>query len=66
MGPERPDGFPRHRHRGRGDEEMAVKTERVLYAVQRNLVRLTHQVPMIAVENLPEEMKCRVVGVPWD
>ena len=56
MVPVRRDGFLRHRHHGRGAEEVAAKTERVLYVVQRNLVRLTHQVPMIAVEDLPEEM----------
>lgn len=66
MGPVRPDGFPWHRHRGRGVEEATTETERVLYAVQRNFVRLTHQVPMVAIEDLPEEMQRHVVGVPRD
>jgi len=61
-----PDGFLRHRHRGRGFEEAVAETERVLYVVHRNLVSLTHQVPMIAIEDLPEEMQRRVVGVPRD
>ena len=51
MGPVGLDGFPRHKRHGRGAEEAAAETERVLYAVQRNLVRLTHQVSMIAVED---------------
>lgn len=66
MGPVRPDGFLRHRCHKRGVEEVAAETERVLYATQRNLVRLTHQVSMIAIEDLPEEMQRCVVGVPRD
>jgi len=62
----KPNGFPKHRRHGRGAEEMIVETERVLYVVQRNLVRLTHEVPMKTVDDLPEEMQCYVVGVPWD
>ena len=60
------NGFPWHRHRGRGVEEAAVETERVLYVVQRNLVRLTHRVLMEAIEDLLEDMQRRVVGVPRD
>jgi len=52
----RPNGFPRHRNHGRDVEGAAVNMERVLHAVQRNLVRLNHQVPMIAIEDLPKEM----------
>lgn len=33
VGPVRPDGFPRHRHWGRGAKEATDKTERVLYVV---------------------------------
>ena len=66
MGPVRPDGFPRHKHRRIGAEEATAETERVLYAIQRNFVRLTHQVQMIAIEDLPKEMQRRVVGVPRD
>jgi len=29
-------------------------------------VRLSHQVPMIAIEDLPEEMQHHMVGVPGD
>ena len=57
MGPVRPDGFPRHKHCGRGVEEATNETGRVLYEVQRNLVILTHLVPMVAIEDLPEEMQ---------
>lgn len=66
MGPLRPDGFLQHRHRERGAEEVIDETKRVLYAVQRNLVRLTHQVLMVVVEDLPEEMQHHVVRVPQD
>lgn len=66
MGPVRPDRFPRHRGHRRDAEGAAAETERVLHAVQRNLVRLTHEVPMIDIEDLPEEMQSRMVGVPQD
>ena len=66
MGPVGPDGVPIHRHRGRDVKGAAAETERVLHVVQRNLVRVTHQVTMVAREDLPEEMQCHVVGVPWD
>lgn len=64
MGPVRPNGFIWHKHHGRGAKEAAAETERVLYAIQRNLVILTHQVPMVAIEDLTEEMQRCVVGVP--
>ena len=60
------DGFPRHRHRGRDVEGATVETERVLHVVQRNFMRLTHQGPMVAIEDLLEEMQQHVVGVPQD
>lgn len=56
VGPVRPDGLPRHRHHGRGVEGATTETERVLHAFQGNLVRLTYQVPMVAIEELLEEM----------
>ena len=66
VGPVIPEGFPRHRHRWRDFEGVGAEMERVLHAVQRNLVRLTRQVPMIMIEDLPKEMQRRMVGVPWD
>jgi len=42
VGPVTIDGFPRHKHRWRCAEEAVTQIERVLYAVQRMLVRLTH------------------------
>jgi hypothetical protein len=38
--------------------------ERVLQNVQGNLSRLTHKIPMVQVEDLPEAMQRQVVGVP--
>jgi hypothetical protein len=38
--------------------------ERVLQNVQGNLSRLTHMIPMVQVEDLPEAMQRQVVGVP--
>jgi hypothetical protein len=38
--------------------------ERVLQNVQGNLSRLTHMIPMVQVEDLPEVMQRQVVGVP--
>lgn len=64
--PIRPEGLPSHRHHGRDMESVAAKTERLLHTVQRNLDRLNHQVPMVAIEDLLEAMQRRVVGVPWD
>jgi len=60
----RPDGFSRHRCCGRDVEGATTEIERVLHEVQRSLVRLTHQVPMISIEVLLEEMHHHVVGVP--
>lgn len=52
MGLVRLDGFSRHRHHGRGAKEAANE--------------IVHQVTMIAIEDLPEEMQCHMVGVPRD
>jgi hypothetical protein len=57
-------GFPRHRRRNRGDEAVGGEAERVLQNVQGNLSRLTHRIPMVQVEDLPEAMQRQVVGVP--
>jgi hypothetical protein len=38
--------------------------DRVLQNVQGNLSRLTHMIPMVQVEDLPEAMQQQVVGVP--
>jgi hypothetical protein len=43
---------------------MGGYVERVLHNVQGNLSRLTHKIPMVQVENLPEVMQRQVVGVP--
>ena len=59
-----PEGFPRHRRRGRGDDIMGVDAERMLQSIHTNFVRLTHRVPMVQVEDLPEAMQHQVVGVP--
>ena len=64
VGPRRPDGFPRHRQRGRGDDIMGVDAERTLQNIHTNFVRLTHRVPMTQVEDLPEAMQRQVVSVP--
>jgi len=66
VGPVIPDGLPQHRRRKRDTEATATEIERTLHAVQRNLVRLIHQVPMVAIEDLPEEMQRHVVGLPRD
>ena len=64
IGPARPEGYPRHkRRRGQAD---TVDPDRTLQAVQRNLEGLTRQVPIAAVEDLPEAIQRRVVGVPRD
>ena len=60
----RPEGLPRHKRR-RGEAE-TVDSDRTLQAVQRNLEGLTRQIPMAAVEDLPEAIQRRVVGVPRD
>ena len=64
VGPRWPEGFPRHRGRGRGDDIMGVDAERTLQSIHTNFVRLTHRVPMVQVEDLPEAMQRQVVGVP--
>jgi len=64
VGPRRPEGFPRHRQRGRGDDITGVDAERTLQNIHTNFVRLTHRVPMAQVEDLPEAMQRQVVGVP--
>ena len=64
VGPQRPEGFPRHRRRGRGENMMSVDVERMLQSIHTNFVRLTHRVPMAQVEDFPEAMQCQVVGVP--
>ena len=64
VGPRWPEGFPRHRRRGRWDDIMGVDVEQTLQSVHTNFVRLTHRVPMAQVEDLLEAMQCQVVGVP--
>jgi len=64
IGPVRPEGFSRHKRR-RGEANI-VDLDRTLQAIQRNLEGLTFQVPMAAVEDLPEAIQRRVVGVPRD
>ena len=57
VGPWRPEGFPRHRRRGRGDDIMGVDAEQTLQSIHTNFVRLTHRVAMAQVEDLPEAMQ---------
>ena len=64
VGPGRPDGFPHHRQRGRGDDIMGADAERTLQSIHTNFVRLTHRVPMAQVEDFPEAMQHQVIGVP--
>ena len=64
VGPRRPDGFPCHRWRGRGDDIMGAYVEQTLQSIHMNFIRLTHKVPMEQVEDLPEAMQRQVVGVP--
>ena len=64
VGPWWPEGFPCHRQRGRGDDIMGVDAERTLQSIHTNFVWLTHRVPMVQVEDLPEAMQLQVVGVP--
>ena len=56
VGPRWPDGFPRHRRRGRGDDIMGVDVDRMLQIIYTKFVRLTHRVPMVQVEDLPKAM----------
>jgi hypothetical protein len=62
--PRRPEGFPRHRQRNWRDEATGGASEGVLQNVQGNLSRLTHRIPMVQVEHLPEAMQRQVIGVP--
>ena len=64
VGPQRPEGFPRHRRRGVGDEIMGLDVDWTLQSIHTNFVRLTHRVPMAQVEDFPESMQRQVVGVP--
>ena len=64
VGPWWPDGFPRHRRRGGGDEIMGVDAKRMLQSIHTNFVQLTHRVPMAQVEDLPKATQHQVVGVP--
>ena len=64
VGPWWPEGFPRYRRRGRGDDIMGVDAERMLQSIHTNFMRLTHRVPMAQVEDLAEAMQRLVVGVP--
>ena len=64
VGPRWPEGFPRHRQRGRGDDITSVDAERMLQRIHTNFVWLTHRVPMAQVKDLSEAMQCQVVGVP--
>ena len=64
VGPRWPEGFPRHRRRGRGDDITGVDAERMLQSIHTNFLRLTHRVPMVQVEDLPEAMQWQVVDVP--
>ena len=43
---------------------MGVDAEQMLQSIHTNFVRLTHRIPMAQVEDLPEVMQHRVVGVP--
>ena len=46
-----------------GDENTRGDADRVLQNVQGNLSRLMHKIPMVQVEDLPEAMQWKVVGV---
>ena len=43
---------------------MGVDAERMLQSIHTKFVCLTHKVPMVQVEDLPEAMQRQVVGVP--
>ena len=58
VGPRRPNGFPRHRWRGRRDEIIGVNAEWTLQRIHKKIVRLTHRVPMTQVKDFPEAMDC--------
>ena len=57
VGPWRPEGFPRHRQRGRRDDITGVDAKQMLQSIHTNFVRLTHRVPMAQVEDFPEAMQ---------
>ena len=57
VGPQGPEGLPRHRRRGRRDDIMGVDAEKTLQSIHTNFMRLTHRVPMVQVEDLPEAMQ---------
>ena len=58
VGPQWPEGFPHHRRRGRGDDITGVDAEWTLLSIHTNFMRLTHRVPMVQLEDLPEVMQC--------
>ena len=60
VGPQWPEGFPHHIWRGRGDDITGVDAERTLQSIHTNFVRLTHRVPMVQVEDLPEAIQWQV------
>ena len=64
VGPQRLEGFPCHRLRGRGDDITGVDAERTLQSIHTNFVRLTQRVHMAQVKDLPEAMERQLVGVP--
>ena len=64
VGPWQPEGFPRHRRRGRGDDITGVDAEQTLQSIHTSFVRLTHKVPMAQVEDFSEAIQRQVVGVP--
>ena len=64
VGTQRPDSFPHHKRRGRGDDITGVDAERTVQSIHTNFMRLTHRVPMAQVKEFPEAMQRQVVGVP--
>ena len=64
VGPRWPEGFPHHIKRGSEDEIMGVDAEWTIQSIHTNFMRLTHRVPMVQVEDLPEAKQRHVVGVP--
>ena len=46
VGTRHPDGFPRHRRRGRGDDIIGVDAERMLQNIHMKFAQPTHRVPM--------------------
>ena len=64
VGPRRPDGFPHHRRRGRGDDIMEAYVEWLLQSIHTNFFHLTHKVSMAQVKDFFEAMHHQVVGAP--